>query len=286
MIKKTILITGCSTGIGYHAALSLSNRGHNVIASCRREQDKQNLIKRGITTVLLDVNDSTSIHTAFEEAMTITHDKLDVLINNAGYGQAGALEDLNQDILKAQFQTNVFGLMEITRLAIPIMRKQGHGRIINLSSVLGVISLPFRGAYNASKYAVEGLSDTLRLELKSSNIDVITIEPGPIISQFRDTSVNSAEAAINTKKSFYRPQYQIMLNDFKEQKNRSVFTRPPDAVVKKLIHAIESKTPKAKYPVTFPAHLFSWLKRLLPTKALDAILRKVSKKELCQVEKK
>jgi len=280
MQTKTILITGCSSGIGLDAAIALSARGHNVIASCRSDDDLTRLNELGLEVVKLDVNDSHSIATAFSEVIKKTNGKLDVLINNAGYGQAGALEDLFRETIRAQFETNVFGLMDVTAHAIHIMRKQGYGRIINLSSVLGVISLPFRGAYNASKYAVEGLSDTLRLELKESGIDVVLIEPGPIESRFRDTSVDSALRAIDINKSHYKPQYEYMLTEFKHKKSDSIFTRSPDAVVKKFVHAIESKRPKAKYPVTFPAHLFSVLKRILPVKLLDCFLCFISKREI------
>ncbi|WP_133129634.1 SDR family NAD(P)-dependent oxidoreductase [Legionella yabuuchiae] len=280
MNSKIIFITGCSTGIGFEASQALSKRGHRVIASCRKSEDMKRLIQLGIEVVLMDLNVSESIQSGFEELMAKTDGRLDVLINNAGYGQAGALEDLSRDVLRQQFETNVFGLMELTRLAIPIMRAQGKGRIINLSSILGIISLPFRGAYNASKYAVEGITDTLRLELNSSGIKVICIEPGPITSQFRDTSVLRAEEEINMQESHYEAQYQRMLGDYRTQKKESVFTKSPEAVVNKLIQAIESKKPKAKYPVTFPAYLFIALKRILTVKMMDRVLRAVSKKEL------
>jgi NAD(P)-dependent dehydrogenase (short-subunit alcohol dehydrogenase family) len=147
--KKIILITGCSSGIGLDAAMTLFKRGHRVIATCRKTEDLRKLQLLGLEVVLLDVNDTASINTAFNEVINITQGKVDVLINNAGYGQVGALEDISTEMLVAQFQTNVFGLMELTRLVIPLMRKQNCGRIINVSSVLGIISLPLKGAYNA-----------------------------------------------------------------------------------------------------------------------------------------
>lgn len=203
-----------------------------------------------------------------------------VAINNAGYGQVGALEDMTRDALRQQFETNVFGLWELCALAIPVMRQQGGGRIINISSILGVISLPFRGAYNASKYAVEGLSDTLRLELKSSGIDVITIEPGPIESRFRDNCVTNTLEAINIKNSYFSSQYTQLLKIHQQVGSNSFFTKKPEAVIHKLIHAIETKKPRPKYPVTFPAHLLIFLKRLLSIKMLDKFLLLASKKEL------
>lgn len=280
MHVKTILITGCSSGIGYDAALSLSRRGHQVIASCRKREDVDKLINLGLEAVLLDVADPASLSRGFADFLEKTQGRIDILINNAGYGQAGALEDIPHDALCDQFATNVFGLMALTRLAIPIMRQQKQGRIINMSSVLGLISMPFRGAYNASKYAVEGLSDTLRLELKPSGINVITIEPGPIESRFRDNTLDYSLKKIDIEHSHFKDQYQHMLGDYRQQKSDSIFTKGTIAVVRVLIHAVESKTPKAKYPVTFPTHLFSLLKRVLSVKMLDKFLAYLSKQEL------
>lgn len=279
-MSKVILITGCSTGIGYDAVFSLQKRGHRVIASCRKTEDVQRLQEQGIEAVLLDVSNSESIQTAFQQVLLLTKGRLDVLINNAGYGQAGALEDVSRDLIKQQFETNVFGLHELSSLAIPVMRKQGAGRIINVSSILGIISMPFRGAYNASKYAVEGLSDTLRLELRSSGIQVITIEPGPIESKFRDNVVDGSLSAIDIHKSYFHKQYQAMLADYKQKKLESVFTRKTEAVINCFVHAIESKKPRAKYGVTLPTHFIIFLKRILTTKMLDRFFLVASKKEL------
>ncbi len=280
MSGKIILITGCSSGIGYDAVFALKERGHRVIASCRKLDDVRKLIDGGIETLLLDVADSLSIQTAFSRLMEMTSGRLDVLINNAGYGQAGALEDISRQVLRQQFETNVFGLLELTNLVIPVMRKQGGGRIINISSILGIISMPFRGAYNASKYAVESISDTLRLELHSSGIKVITVEPGPIDSRFRDNVVDGSLQRIEISKSYFKRQYETMLTTYKQKKTDSVFTKKPEAVIKKLIHAIEAKKPKLKYPVTFPAYLFIFLKRVFSARLLDKMLLLISKKEL------
>lgn len=280
MTEKIILITGCSSGIGHDAALNLKKRGYRVIASCRKIEDAQKLESLGLEVINLDVSDSLSIQSAFTKLLTMTEGRLDVLINNAGYGQAGALEDITRDVIRQQFETNVFGLLEVTNLAIPIMRKQGQGRIINISSILGIISMPFRGAYNASKYAVEGLSDTLRLELHSSGIHVVTIEPGPIESKFRDNSVDSSMKNLDMKKSYFSKQYEAMLTSFKQAKSDSFFTKTTEVVINKLVHAIESNRPRAKYPVTFPSHLFIFLKRILSTRLLDKLFLSISKKEL------
>lgn len=280
MPGKIIFITGCSSGIGYETVFALQKRGHRVIASCRKSEDVARLIEEGVEALLMDVNESSSITNAFSELLKLTSGRLDVLINNAGYGQAGALEDISRSVIRQQFETNVFGLLELTNLAVPVMRKQGSGRIINISSILGIISMPMRGAYNASKYAVEGLSDTLRLELKSSGIDVISIEPGPIDSRFRDNAVDRSLQHIDTNTSFFKKQYEVMLSSYKQNKANSIFTKKPDAVIKKLVHAIEAKHPKPKYPVTFPAYLFIVLKRIFSTRLLDTIILKLSKKEL------
>jgi len=280
MKKQIVLITGCSSGIGFDTAIELKKRGHKVIASCRKEEDRVKLEGLGIDVLILDVSDSSSIQKAFSEVMELTNGHLDVLINNAGYGQAGALEDISREVLREQFETNVFGLHELSTLAIPVMRQQKYGRIINVSSILGIISMPMRGAYNASKYAVEGLSDTLRLELKPSGIDVITIEPGPIESRFRDNCVDGSLKKIDIKDSFFHQQYEVMLSTFKQAKKNSTFTKSTEAVVTKIIHAIESRKPRSKYPVTFPAHLFIFLKRILCTSMLDRIFSQISRKEM------
>lgn len=277
---QIIFITGCSSGIGFDTAFALHKRGHRVIASARKMDDVTRLSSLGLEAMQLDLNDSTSIHDASRQVLTLTGGRLDVLINNAGYGQAGALEDISRAVLRAQFETNVFGLLELTNAFIPTMRAQNYGRIINISSILGIISMPFRGAYNASKYAVEGLSDTLRLELSSSNIKVVTIEPGPIQSKFRDNTVDNSLINIDIANSYFKKQYQFMLSSYKQNKADSFFTQQTDSVIKKIIHAIDARKPKEKYPVTFPAHLFIVLKRLLSTGLLDKLFLYISKKEL------
>lgn len=280
MHQKIIFITGCSTGIGYDSSIAMKNSGHRVIASCRKPSDLDRLKNEGLEAILMDVDDVDSINNAFTDLMNRTSGKLDVLINNAGYGQAGALEDVPREALIAQFNTNVFGMMELIRLVVPVMRKQGYGRIINVSSLLGFVSMPFRGAYNASKYAVEGISDTLRLELSSSNIHVITIEPGPISSRFRDNVIDSSMRNIDIEQSYFKPQYQRMLSSFKRKKSDSFFTQDTNSVIKKLTHAVNARSPKAKYMVTFPTYLFATLKRLLTTRMLDKFMGFLSKEEL------
>ncbi len=206
--------------------------------------------------------------------MRRTNGELYALFNNGAYGLPGAVEDLNRDALCEQFETNVFGWQELTNLAIPVMRRQGYGRIIQNSSILGLVSLPFRGAYNASKYAIEGLSDTLRLELRGSNIYVSLIEPGPIASQFRMNAVKALAKYIDVDNSFHRKRYQDVLKRLNKQGPAVPFTLPPEAVLKRVIHALEATKPQPRYYVTFPTYLFGFLKRILSTRVLDVLLAK------------
>ncbi|TXI26656.1 MAG: SDR family oxidoreductase [Nitrosomonas oligotropha] len=273
-MKKTILITGCSSGIGYCAAKGLQERGYRVFATARKRYSVEKLLAEGLESFRLDLNDSNSIHFAFEEVMRRTGGELYALFNNGAYGLPGAVEDLNRDALRAQFETNVFGWQELTNLVIPVMRRQGYGRIIQNSSVLGFVALPFRGAYNASKYAIEGLSDTLRLELKGSNVYVSLIEPGPIASQFRTNAVQALQKYIDIENSFHREKYQGVLSRLNKPGPAVPFTLPPEAVLKRVILALEAEKPQARYYVTVPTYLFGILKRILSARALDFLLAK------------
>ncbi len=273
--SKTILITGCSSGIGYSAAVLLKNRGHHVIATARNPADVTRLEQEGFTALQLDLADSQSIQLAVNQALDLTGGKIDALFNNGAFGQPGAVEDLTRDVLKYQFETNLFGTHELTNLLIPVMRKQGHGRIIYNSSVLGLVAMRYRGAYNASKFALEGLADTLRLELYGTNIHVSLIEPGPILSQFRENSYALYKKNIDPAHSFHQSAYQAMEDRLQKEGAAVPFTLPAKAVVDKVIHALESKKPKIRYYVTFPTYLFAVLKRILPISWLDALLRKV-----------
>lgn len=269
---KSILITGCSSGIGLDAALTLRARGYLVIATARKEEDVAQLQERGLTACQLDVTDSQSISDAIAFSLEHTGGTLDFLFNNGAYGQTGALEDLPTDALRAQFETNVFGQHELTRQVLPIMLQQGHGRIIQCSSVLGFVSMAYRGAYNASKYALEGLSDTLRLELKGTNIDVSLIEPGPINTEFRANALVAFKENIDMDASRHKASYQQQIDRLSSEKSGAAFTLEPIDVTKALIHAIESKKPKIRYRVTVPTVLFAIFKRLLPSRWLDALL--------------
>lgn len=272
--KRTVLITGCSTGIGYCVAKGLKQRGYRVIATARREDSVSQLIDDGFESLQLDLSSSQSIQRAFTEIKQRTGGQIYALFNNGAFGLPGAVEDLSRNSLKAQFETNVFGWLELTNLVIPLMRKQGYGRIIQNSSVLGFVAMPFRGAYNASKYAIEGLSDTLRLELRGSNIYVCLIEPGPISSQFRANAVKALQQHINIDNSIHRDKYLGVINRLNKKGPAAPFTLPPEAVLKRVIKALESKKPRPRYYVTFPTYLFGFLKRILSHRQLDAILVK------------
>lgn len=272
--QKTILITGCSSGIGYCVAHGLKKRGYHVIATARRVESVESLHNEGFDSLQLDLADSESIQQAFKQVMQLTNGRLYGLFNNGAFGLPGAVEDLTRDSLRYQFETNVFGWLELTNLVIPVMRKQGFGRIIQNSSVLGFVAMPFRGAYNASKYAIEGLSDTLRLELKNTNIFVSLIEPGPITSRFRANAVQALEQHIDIENSVHRKKYLGVIARLQKKGPVAPFTLPPEAVLKRVVHTLESKKPKARYYVTFPTYLFAFLKRILGHSQLDYLLAK------------
>lgn len=271
---KHVLITGCSTGIGYCVAKGLKQKGYRVIATARRKESVEQLRSEGFESLQLDLTDSHSINTAFEKVMQLTDGKLYALFNNGAYGLPGAVEDLTRDALRTQFETNVFGWHELTNLVIPVMRRQGYGRIIQNSSILGFVAMPFRGAYNASKFAIEGLSDTLRLELKGTNIHISLVEPGPIVSKFRDNALIALQKHIDIDNSYHKEKYLGILARLNKKGAAVPFTLPPEAVLKRVIHALESNRPKARYCVTFPTYLFAWLKRILSTRQLDTLLAK------------
>jgi len=275
--QRSILITGCSSGIGLGCALGLAQRGWQVIASARQTADVERLKARGLQAVQLDLSDSDSIAAGLQDALALTGQRLDALFNNGAYGQPGAVEDLTRETLRAQFETNLFGWHDLTRRVIPLMRTQGQGRILQNSSVLGFAALPFRGAYVASKFALEGLTDCLRLELRGSGIEVILIEPGPILSRFRDNAYRAYQRHIDPSTSPYRETYQRMEERLRKEGAAQPFTLPPEAVLRKLLRALESPHPKPRYYVTFPTHLLGTLRRLLPSRAMDWVLYQASR---------
>lgn len=272
---KSILITGCSSGIGYDAAKTLAKRGHVVIASARKAEDVDRLKQEGLMALQLDLTDSESIKRAVTQTLEITGGTLDAVFNNGAFGQPGAVEDLSREVLRFQFETNLFGTHELTNWIIPVMRKQGHGRIIYNSSVLGMVALTYRGAYNATKFALEGLADTLRLELKDTGIQISLIEPGPILSNFRQNSFALYKQHIDAEHSYHKQTYLAMEARLQKEGAAVPFTLPASAVTEKVVHALESDRPKIRYYVTFPTYLFALLKRILPFSLLDKLLLKV-----------
>ncbi len=277
--QRSILITGCSSGIGLCVAKGLKARGYRVFATARKEEDVAELQRQGFESLRLDLTDSASIEAAVTSVLELTGGTLDALFNNGAYGQPGAVEDLRREVLREQFETNLFGTHELTSRVLPVMRRQGHGRIIQDSSVLGLIALPFRGAYNSSKFALEGLTDTLRLELHGSNIHISLIEPGPVTSRFRANAFAKYQQNIDKESSPFRETYEAMERRLTKEGPAAPFTLPPEAVLDKVILALESRRPKIRYYVTFPTYLFAVLKRILPHRGLDWVLRKVSRGE-------
>jgi len=275
MDTRTILITGCSSGIGRCVARALKARGYRVFATARKREDVASLEAEGLESLQLDLTDSGSIAAAVGEILARTDGHLYALFNNGAYGQPGAVEDLSREVLRLQFETNLFGWHELTNRVLPVMRRQGYGRIIHNSSLLGFVALPFRGAYTASKHALEGLTDTLRLELHGSGIHVSLLEPGPIESRFRSNAFAAYKRHIDPQKSVHRSHYRKLEERLIKAGPVAPFTLPPEAVLKKVIHALESRRPRARYYVTFPTYLFRVLKRLLTQDALDRILLRI-----------
>lgn len=275
----TILITGCSSGIGLCAARTLKEHGYRVFATSRDPADVDRLNSEGLESLILDLNDSSSINAALDEVLSRTHGKLYALFNNGAYGQPGAVEDLRREVLREQLETNLLGWLELTNRVIPVMRSQGYGRIIQNSSVLGFVALPFRGAYTASKYALEGLTDCLRLELNGSGVHVSLIEPGPIESRFRANALLALRRNIDTKDSVHKKKYLAAIHRLKQPGPTAPFTLPADAVVKKLMKALESPRPKPRYYVTLPTYFLSILCRCMTTRQLDRVLLAISRNE-------
>ena len=253
----------------------LAARGYRVFATARKPEDVERLQADGLESLQLDLRDSGSITAAVDEVLARTGGRLYALFNNGAYGQPGAVEDLSRDLLHELFETNLFGWHELTNRVLPAMRAQGHGRIIHNSSVLGFVALPFRGAYVASKYALEGLVDTQRLELRGTDIHVVLVQPGPITSRFRANAYAAFRRNIDPESSVHRDSYREMERRLTTEGPVVPFTLPPEVVLKKVILALESRKPKARYYVTFPTYLFATLKRLLPQRTLDRILARV-----------
>ncbi len=272
---ENILITGCSSGIGLETALFLKTKKYKVYASARKEEDIKHLKKLGFDALKLDVRKKENISKALDYILQ-KDGKLDAVFNNAGFGQPGAVEDVKTEVLREQFETNVFGLHELTIQAMKIFRKQRYGKIIQHSSVLGIISLKFRGAYNASKYAIEGLCDTLRLETSDSNIFICTINTGPVTSKFRENALEKFKKNIDINDSFFSSTYKKELSQrLNNDKDNTPFNLPASSVAEIVLKIMESKKPKPRYYITKTTHILGFAKRVLPTSSLDKILTKI-----------
>lgn len=271
--SRTILITGCSSGIGLASAVAMKTRGWRVFATARTKDDLARLSSEGFDAVHLELRDQASIAACANTVLEACGGRLDALFNNAAYGQAGALEDISAAVLRDQLDVNVVGTHELTRLIIPSMRRAGGGRIVLCSSVLGLGGAPFRGAYCASKFALEALGDVLSMELRGSGIHVSLIEPGPIRTRFIENVVTYIERNIDVEGSVHRETYLARLASLKSG-GKSTFKLGPEAVAKKLIHAVESTRPRRRYYVTVPTYLAAFAKRFSPPSAFDALMRR------------
>jgi NAD(P)-dependent dehydrogenase (short-subunit alcohol dehydrogenase family) len=275
MTQRSILITGCSSGIGLASAKLMKSRGWRVLATARAPQDLEMLTgEAGVEAIALDLADPYSVARCAEEALRLTDGRLTALFNNAAYGQVGAAEDISRDDLERQLRVNVIGPHDLTRRLIPAMRAQGHGRIVQCSSVLGLLAARYRGAYCASKFALEALSDSLRHELMGSGIDVSLIEPGPVRTRFVVTALNNFRDTIDIEGSVHRDAYRARLAAM-EQGGRQTFKVEPEAVAQKLVHAVESARPKRRYMVTVPTYVTAAGKRVLPASLLDWLAQKL-----------
>lgn len=272
---RSILITGCSTGIGLAAARTLKARGWRVLATARKPADLERLAREeGLETIPCELGDPASVAACAEAALQRTGNRLAAVYNNAAYGLIGAMEDITAEQLRDHFEVNVIATHELTRRIVPAMRAQGHGRIVMCSSVLGFVSGPYRGAYCASKFALEALSDALRMELKPSGIHVSLIEPGPIESQFMASTIATFRASIDVEHSAHKAYYERRLTEM-EAGGNSRFKLGPDAVVAKLVQALESPRPRARYRVGLATQGAAILKRLLPDALLDRVLARM-----------
>jgi NAD(P)-dependent dehydrogenase (short-subunit alcohol dehydrogenase family) len=274
--RRIVLITGCSSGIGLDAARTLAARGWRVFAACRKPEDCARLRAEGLESPRIDYADTKSIAEGLGEVLAATGGRLDALFNNGAHATPGAVEDLPTDALREIFEANLFGWHELTRRAIVVMRAQGHGRIVQCSSVLGFTPMPWRGAYVATKHALEGLTHVLRMEMRDTNLRIILIERGPITTRFRLNARARFERWIDWQASPRARQYRdTLLARLYSESGPDAFELPPAAVTRRLIHALESPRPRRRYLVTVPSWAMAALMRLLPLSALDRLLARV-----------
>jgi NAD(P)-dependent dehydrogenase (short-subunit alcohol dehydrogenase family) len=273
--QRTILITGCSSGIGLASARMMKARGWRVLTTARKPDDLAMLERDvGVEALPMELSDLNSVAACADEALSRTGGRLTALFNNAAYGQIGAVEDLTSEALSCQLMTNVVAQHELARRVIPAMRKAGEGRIVQCSSVLGLVSAPYRGAYCASKYALEALSDCMRLELNGSGVHVSLIEPGPIRTRFLERALANFKETIDVEGSAHRDLYKARLASM-EAGGKTAFKLEPEAVAIKLVHAVESPNPKRRYYVTTPTYLAAAMRRLAPPPLADWLARKM-----------
>lgn len=270
---KSVLVTGCSSGIGLATAELLREKGWRVFPTARKADDLDSLRQAGFDAIKLDVTSSESIGIAIEWVLAKNDRKLGAIVNNAGFGMPGAIQDLTREAMRQQFEVNLFGLQELTNRLIPVFREQGGGRIVNVSSVVGRVALPFMGIYSASKFALEAVSDAQRIELSPDGISVSIIEPGPIRTSFSTNCAGEGEQALDTGRSRFGPAYRKY---FDKRRNGGMsedrFRLPPEAVAEKILHALESPHPRIRYCVTIPAYLGSWAARFVPTGLIDRMM--------------
>ena len=272
-VPRVAVVTGCSSGIGLATSVLLKERGWRVFATARRQRDLEMLRDYGLVDIDLDLTDSASVSMAAKDILTRVNGAVGALVNNAGFGQPGAVEDLSRPALRAQFEVNVFGLQELTRAFIPAFLAQGAGRIVNISSVLGNVSLPFLGAYCASKFALEALSDSLRVELHGTGVAVSVIQPGPIVTAFREHAIDQLDATVPEQESRFGAYFARELRRRRNKvKTPGFMNKPPDAVARKVAHALEYPRPWRRYCVAPSAYAGALVRRLLPYAAMDAIL--------------
>jgi len=274
MAQKSLLITGCSSGIGYDAAVTMRDRGWRVFASCRKPEDCERLRAEGFDAPHLDYNDNARMKSALAEVLEATGGTLDALYNNGAHGLPGAVEDLPTDALRAIFEVNFFGWHELTRAVIPVMRAQGHGRIVQCSSILGFTVMRGRAAYNATKYALEGLTDTLRIEMRGTGIEVSLIEPGPVTTKIRENAIPHFEKWIDWKNAVRAAEYEagLIKRLYQPSGKKDAFGLPPSSCSTKLVHALEARRPRPRYYVTGLTHIMGTLRRILPTRAMDWLI--------------
>jgi len=273
---RSILVTGASSGIGRDAALTLKARGWRVFATARKPEDLAVLAEAGLEALYLDYTDEASIHACADAVLATTGGRLDALFNNGAYGQVGAIEDLTTDVLRRQFETNVLGWHTLTRRIVPVMRTQGHGRIVQCSSILGFVAGKYRGAYVGSKFALEGLTDCLRLELAGSGIQVALIEPGPIATRFTQNALANFHATVDVDASLHREEYQSQLARMRGTRRPSRFKLGPEAVTAALLHALESPRPRLRYRVTVLTKAAALMKQILPARLMDGLIARNS----------